>query len=120
MKYLLLIYYDEERLATDGSDEQATEFADYVAFNAMLESHGANVAAEALQSVKTATTVRVRGDEVLLTDGPFAETKEQLGGFYLVESEHLDGALDLAAQIPSARYGSVEVRPIWEWSSDAE
>lgn len=119
MKYLLLIYYDEDDLATAGSDEQAAEFADYVAFNSLLDHAGGRIAAEALQPVSTATTIRVRADEVLLTDGPFAETKEQLGGFYLIEADHLDHAISLASQIPAARYGSVEVRPIWEWNGTA-
>lgn len=115
VKYLLLIYYDEGDLAADGTDAQSDEFAAYTAFNAHLAEVGGNLAAEALQSVSTATTVRVRNDEVLLTDGPFAETKEQLGGFYLVEAADLDAAIELASRIPSVRYGSVEVRPIWEW-----
>ena len=118
MKYLLLIYYDENDVAAEGTDAQSEEFEAYLAFNAHLDEVGGNVAAEALQSVSTATTVRVRNDEVLLTDGPFAETKEQLGGFYMVEAMDLDQAIELATRIPSVRYGSVEVRPIWEWVPD--
>lgn len=117
MQYLLLIYYDESDLAEPGSDAQRTEFTAYRAFNTALQEEGGAIAAEALQSVSTATTVRIRDDELLLADGPFAETKEQLGGFYLVEAEDLDAAIRWAAMIPSARYGSVEVRPIWEWSA---
>lgn len=117
MKYLLLIYYDETDLAPEGTDAQAEEFEAYRAFNAHLADLGSGIAAEALQSVATATTVRIRNDEVLLTDGPFTETKEQLGGFYLVQAADLDEAIRLATLIPSARYGSIEVRPIWEWTS---
>lgn len=116
MRYVLLIYYNEDDLAAAGSNEQAAEFAEYVEFNSMLDSAGASLAAQALQPTTTATTVRVRSDEALLTDGPFAETKEQLGGFYLIEADDLDHAIELAAHVPSARYGSVEVRPIWDWS----
>lgn len=119
MKYLLMIYYDEDDLAEPGSDARIEEFEAYLAFNAHLESRGRNLAAEALQSVATATTVRVRNDEVLLTDGPFAETKEQLGGFYLVDAEDLDTAIAMAARIPAAQYGSVEVRPTWQWTQPA-
>jgi hypothetical protein len=85
---------------------------DSLAYNEMLRASGHFVAADALQSARTATTVRVRDGQVLVTDGPFAETKEQLGGYYIVEAENLDEAVTIAARIPGARTGSIEVRPV--------
>jgi len=86
----------------------------YMAFGEEMGARGVLQGGERLQPVTTATTVRVRDDEVVTSDGPFAETKEQLGGFYLVECKDLDEAIEVAARIPGARYGSIEVRPIWE------
>jgi hypothetical protein len=105
MKYLCLVYLDEKRL-----DELPDE--DCVAYDTAIRKSGHCLASEALQSVQTATTVRVRNGKVSVTDGPFAETKEQLAGFYLVEAADLDQAIELAAGIPPARVGSIEVRPI--------
>jgi hypothetical protein len=105
MKYLCLVYADEKTL-TAVPDEHCVDF------DTKLRSSGQCIASEALQPVQTATTVRVRDGEISITDGPFAETKEQLTGFYLVEAEDLDEALRLAAQIPPARVGSIEVRPV--------
>ena len=105
MKYLCLVYLDEKRL-----DELPD--ADCVAYDAEIRKNGACIASEALQSVQTATTVRVRNDKVSITDGPFAETKEQLAGFYMIEAADLDTAIQIAAKIPPARLGSIEVRPI--------
>ena len=105
MKYLCLVYLDEKRL-----DELPD--ADCVAFDAGLRKSGQCIASEALQSVQTATTVRLRGGRVSITDGPFAETKEQLAGFYMIEAGDLNEAIGLAAKIPPARIGSIEVRPI--------
>ena len=105
MKYLCLVYLDEKRL-----DELPDE--DCVAYDTAIRGSGHCLASEALESVQTATTVRVRNGKVSVTDGPFAETKEQLAGFYLVEAANLDQAIELAAQIPPARVGSIEVRPI--------
>jgi hypothetical protein len=85
-----------------------------MAFGEEMGARGVLQGGERLQPVTTATTVRVRDDEVVTSDGPFAETKEQLGGFYLVECKDLDEAIEVAARIPGARYGSIEVRPIWE------
>ena len=116
MKYLLLIYYNEDDLAEPGSSARHEEFEAYLQLNASLQEGGAALAGEALQSIATATTVRVRDDDLLLTDGPFAETKEQLGGFYMIEAEDLDEAIGYAARIPAAAYGSIEVRPIWDWT----
>lgn len=105
MKYLCLVYSDERKL--EGFPD-----SECMACGEGLRNSGHMVAAEALQPVHTATTVRVRDGKVSITDGPFAETKEQLAGFYLVEAEDLDEALQIAAKIPPARVGSIEVRPI--------
>jgi hypothetical protein len=111
MQYLLLIYEDEKRFAT-GFDE--SEFAEYGAFgkNNAAAIKGGN----ALQPTGTAKTVRVRDGKVLTTDGPFAETKEQLGGYYLIEANTIEEATALAAGIPGGRFGSIEVRPIMVFS----
>ena len=105
MKYLCLVYLDEQRL-----DELPDE--DCVAYDTVIRNSGHCLASEALQSVQTATTVRVRDGHTLITDGPFAETKEQLTGFYLIEAANLDEAIAVAAKIPPARVGSIEVRPV--------
>ncbi len=105
MKYLCLVYLDEKRL-----DELPDE--ECVAYDTAIRNSGHCLGSEALQSVQTATTVRVRNGKASITDGPFAETKEQLAGFYLVEARDLNEAIQLAAKIPPARVGSVEVRPI--------
>lgn len=107
MKYVCLVYLDERRLS-DVPDAECKACGD------ALRRSGHMIAAEALQSVHTATTVRVRGGKVSVTDGPFAETKEVLAGFYLVDATNLDQAIDIAANIPPARIGSVEVRPVRE------
>jgi hypothetical protein len=105
MKYLCLVYLDEKRL-----DELPDE--DCVAYDNEVRKSGHCLASEALQSVQTATTVRVRNGKMSVIDGPFAETKEQLAGFYLIEAADLDEAIELAARIPPAQVGSIEVRPI--------
>jgi len=105
MKYLCLVYLDEKRL-----DELPDE--DCLEFDTAVRKSGHCIASEALESVQTATTVRVRRGRVAVTDGPFAETKEQLAGFYMIEARDLNEALHLAAKIPPARVGCVEVRPI--------
>jgi hypothetical protein len=112
MQYTLLIYDDEQTLANMSEDERNALFAEYGTFTQELRDAGAMVAGEPLQSIQTATTVRVRDGDTLTTDGPFAETKEQLGGFYIVDVASLDEALEWAARIPSARSGSIEVRPL--------
>ena len=112
MKYLCLIY-DEEKKMGDMSKSEADAFmGEYYAFTEGVKKSGHYVGGEALQPVQTATTVRVRNGKVSTTDGPFAETKEQLGGYYLIEARDLNDAIQVAAKIPSARLGSVEVRPI--------
>src|SRR6201989_2486060 len=105
MRYLCLVYIDESRLGEIADSECKAN-------SEALRRTGHNIAAEALQSVHTATTVRVRNGKTTVTDGPFAETKEQLGGFYLIEAADLDEATRLAAKIPPARVGTIEVRPI--------
>lgn len=105
MKYLCLVYLDESRL-----DELPD--AECVAYDQSIRNSGQCIASEALQSVHTATTVRIRNDKLIVTDGPFAETKEQLAGFYMIEASDLNEAIQVAAKIPPARVGSVEVRPI--------
>ena len=105
MKYLCLVYLDEKRL-----DELPDE--DCVEFDSLLHESGQCLASEALQSVQTATTVRIRNSKLSVTDGPFAETKEQLAGFYMIEARDLNEAIQVAAKIPPARVGCVEVRPI--------
>jgi hypothetical protein len=105
MKYLCLVYLDEKRL-----DELPDE--DCVEFDTAIRNSGQCLASEALESVQAATTVRVRDGRVAVTDGPFAETKEQLAGLYMIEAKNLDEAIQLAAKIPPARVGSIEVRPI--------
>ena len=105
MKYLCLVYLDEKRL-----DELPDE--DCVAYDQAIRASGHCLASEALQSVQTATTVRIREGRTSITDGPFAETKEQLAGFYMIEAPDLDEAIRLASGIPPARVGSIEIRPI--------
>ncbi|HEY4299301.1 MAG TPA: YciI family protein [Candidatus Didemnitutus sp.] len=105
MKYLCLVYLDEKRL-----DELPDE--DCVAYDASIRTSGHCLASEALESVQSATTVRMRNGKVAVTDGPFAETKEQLAGFYMVEARDLNEAILIASKIPPARVGSIEVRPV--------
>ena len=105
MKYLCLVYLDEKRL-----DELPDE--DCVAYDTEIRKSGYCLASEALQSVQTATTVRMRNGKLSITDGPFAESKEQLAGFYMIEARDLNEAIQVASKIPPARVGCVEVRPI--------
>jgi hypothetical protein len=105
MKYLCLVYVDEERL-----DELPDE--DCVAYDTAIRNSGYCLASEALQSVQTATTLRLRNGKLSVTDGPFAETKEQLAGFYMIEARDLNEAIQIASKIPPARVGCIEVRPI--------
>lgn len=112
MKYLCLIYGNEGQLnAMDPAELEAID-QECRAYCSQLKASGRCLGAEALDSVSTATTVRVRNGKVMLTDGPFAETKEQLGGFYMIEAPDLNEALRIAAGIPPARLGSIEVRPL--------
>ena len=116
MRYLCLIYDDEKKVATMPESESNTFMGEYFAFTDGIKASGHYLAGEALQPVETATTVRVRNGKVGTTDGPFAETKEQLGGFYMIEARDLNDAIQVAAKIPSAKLGSVEVRPIVEFN----
>jgi hypothetical protein len=114
MRYALLIYASEQDWASQSEEQAQTQFQDYMAFTKDVVDRGIMRSGEALQPTATATTVRVRNGETLSTDGPFAETKEQLGGFYVVEAKDLDEAIEIAVRIPDVRGGSIEVRPIME------
>ena len=112
MKYLCLIYDEEKTLAGMSKADSDAFMGEYFAFTENIKKSGHYVGGEALKPVHTATTVRIRAGKTSTTDGPFAETNEQLGGYYLIEAKDLNEALQIAAKIPSARTGSVEVRPI--------
>jgi hypothetical protein len=114
MRYALLICTNEGQDASLDEKEGQALFAKYGQFMEEMEGRGVLQGGERLRPTSDATTVRVRDDETLTTDGPFAETKEQIGGFYLVDCKDLDEAIEIAAKIPGAAHGSVEVRPIWE------
>ncbi|HEX7735906.1 MAG TPA: YciI family protein [Ktedonobacteraceae bacterium] len=115
MRYLLLIYVNESVYENQDPEEQARDYQEYNAFSGEAEKRGFAPQGEALQSISTATTVRVREGKILATDGPFAETKEQLGGYYMLNCKDLDEAIEMAAKIPGVRYGSIEIRPIMEF-----
>jgi hypothetical protein len=117
MRYLLLIY-EAERATQPDAGAQAMEFERYNAFTQEVRRRGLFEAGEALENTTTATTVRVRDGKAVVTDGPFAETKELLGGFYLLNCANLDEAIDLAKRIPAVERGSIEIRPIWEYGTD--
>jgi hypothetical protein len=117
MKYLCLIYDDEQQMMKRPRDETGKMSADYMAYTEGIKKSGHYLGGNALQPTHTATTVRSRGGKVSTTDGPFAETKEQLGGYYLVEAKDLNDAIQVASRIPSVKFGSVEVRPIHEFTS---
>lgn len=112
MRYLCLIYDDEQSMNAMPKAEADAFMGEYFGFTESVRQSGHFVAGEALQPVSTATTLRHRNGSLSTTDGPFAETKEQLGGFYLIEARDLNEALQVAARIPSVRTGSVEVRPV--------
>jgi hypothetical protein len=121
MQYMLLIYDDETKWSKVSEEERGRIVESYFAFTDEVRKSGALVASDPLQPTSNATTVQVRDGETLTTDGPFAETKEQLGGYYLIDVESLDEALQWAAKIPSARGGGkVEVRPIMQIPVRAE
>jgi hypothetical protein len=113
MKYMLLMYTNESALPTTPEEQQAIAPPVWFALMEEMKSAGVLLSNTGLSPVANATTVRIREGKTLITDGPFAETHEQLGGFFLVECKDLDEALRWAAKIPHARYGSVEVRPLW-------
>ena len=112
MKYLCLIYDNESTWADMPHEQTEAMMGEYFAFTESIRQSGQYIAGEALQPVQTATSVRVRNGKLSTTDGPFAETKEQLGGFYMIEAKDLNDAIQVASRIPSARVGTVEVRPV--------
>ena len=114
MKYLCLIYSDERTLTAMSAKESAALIDEHIDYSAALQRNGHLIAEEALHPVQAATTVRVRNGRLSATDGPFAETKQQLAGFFLVDVRDLNDAIQLAARNPAARYGSIESRPIRE------
>ncbi len=115
MRYLALIYGDEARWQDLSEEEREREMGEYMALSQADVTRGGNE----LDSTETATTVRVRGDETLVTDGPFVESKETLGGYYVFECDSIDEACTWAAKIPAARYGAVEVRPVYDDGGEA-
>lgn len=118
MKYLALIYAADGKGPQPDTPEFGAMLAGYQAATEAYDKAGVNLASEALMPVETATSIRIRNGKTELTDGPFAETKEQLGGFYLFECASLDEAIEYAKMIPSAEYGTVEVRPVMEIKFD--
>src|SRR6478609_9567136 len=116
MQYLLLIYRSEAEASNIDAAAVKNMTDEYATFTQSIIQGGNFRAGDRLQPATTATTVRVRDGKTLTTDGPFAETHEQLGGYYLIEARDLDAALGIAARIPGARYGSIEVRPIWVYN----
>ena len=112
MHYMCLIYDDEDVWNGLPEDERNALYGEYTSFTESIREGGQYVQADQLQPISTATTVRVRDGKTLVTDGPFAETKEQLGGYFLVDVDDLDAAIEAASRIPGARTGSIEVRPV--------
>jgi hypothetical protein len=112
MKYLCLIYDNEQQIGRMSKSESDAFMSAYFAFTDAIKKSGHYLGGEALQPVGTATTIRISHGKMSTTDGPFAETKEQLGGFYLIDAADLDDAIQVASRIPSARYGSIELRPV--------
>jgi hypothetical protein len=118
MKYMLLLYSEPDAGPAPGTPEQAAEMQEWFAYTDALQQAGVLVSGDALQGVETATTLTQRGGQTLTTDGPFAETKEILGGYYLIDVDDLDAARAWADKCPIVRYGSVEIRPIMEFTRD--
>ena len=114
MQYMLLIYDDEQLWAGMSEAERGRIFEEYGTFTDSIRTSGHYVSGAPLQPTRAATSVRLREGDQLVTDGPFAETKEQLGGYYLIEAENVDEAIEIAGRVPSARLGTVEVRPVLE------
>jgi len=115
VRYLCLIYDDESKMGTMPKEHMEAMMSEYFAFTEGIKQSGHYVGGEALQPTQTATAVRVRNGKISTTDGPFAETKEALGGYYLIKAKDLNDAIQVAAKIPSARNGTVEIRPIQEF-----
>jgi len=120
MRYLCLIYEDEKPWESIPTAEAEAVMGEYFAFTEGIRGKGQLVAGEALQPTATATTVRVRNGKISTTDGPYVETKEQLGGFYLIDAGDLNEAIQIASRIPSARHGSIEVRPVVDFSQEMQ
>ena len=116
MRYLCLIYDDESKWGTMPKEQADAMMGEYFAFTEGVKASGHYIGGEALQPTQTATTVRVRNGKISTTDGPFAETKEALGGYYLINAKDLNDAIQVAAKIPSARIGTIEIRPIQEFN----
>ncbi len=114
MKYLCLIYYDESKAEALPESEFRSIEGHALAYGEELKTQGRFIASEALQPVETATTIRARNGKVSITDGPFAETKEQLGGFFLIEARDLNDAIRIASKLPPLQLGCIEIRPIRE------
>jgi hypothetical protein len=112
MRYALLVCVDEDEPPT--AEERDRRHAAYVGLQDELEARGKLVSGERLRATDVSTTVRRRGGGLIVADGPFAETKERLAGFFIVECEHLDEAIELAAKVPAVDHGSIEVRPVWD------
>jgi len=119
MKYMLLIYHDEQGWNAVSNSEREKIYREFRELRSELEAKGKFVTGAQLQSIATATSVRVRDGKELVTDGPFAETHEQLGGYFLIEANNLDEATAIAARIPSAKGGTIEVRPLVERAAEA-
>ena len=113
-RYLALIYGDESQAGGMSEEDMGQMMKEYGEYTQTVQSAGVMAGGDALEPTSTATTVRTRNGEISTTDGPFAETKEQLGGYYVFNVKDLDEAIEWASKIPGAKYGSIEVRPIWE------
>jgi hypothetical protein len=118
MKYLCLVYQDEEKIDALPQDEYDDIMNDVLAYREELQQNGHYIASSPLQSVQSATTIRVRHGKMTITDGPFAETREQVGGFYLIEATDLNDAIRVASKMPPARIGTIEIRPLKEIHSN--
>ena len=119
MKYMLLIYHNEKQWNELGESERQQMYGEYRKLREELQSRGQFLNGSQLQSVTTATSIRVRNGKELVTDGPFAETHEQLGGYFLIEAKNVEDAIAVAKRIPSARMGAIEVRPLVETQAEA-
>ena len=120
MRYACLIYDDEKKLGGMSKTEADAFMAEYFQFTEDVKQSGRYVAGEALQPIQSATSLRIRSGKLSTTDGPFAETREQLGGFYLIDARDLNEAIQIASRIPSARTGTIEVRPVVDFSASQE
>jgi hypothetical protein len=120
MRYVCLIYDDEKKMAGMSKSDGDSFMGEYFQFTEDVKKSGRYVAGEALQPISSATSVKVRNGKLSTTDGPFAETREQLGGFYLIDARDLNEALQIASRIPSAKTGTIEVRPVVDFSAQPE